>query len=101
MKRMNQQFAVFRNFASLTVAVLLAGCGTMPPATQTVYVPVHTPCVKDAPAAPVYEFDKLPLSTPDGKKVMALARDWVQARKYENELGTIIAGCLPLRKSLP
>lgn len=61
MKQMNQQLAIFRNFASLTVAALLAGCGTAPPVTQTVYVPVHTPCVTSRPARPVYEFDQLPL----------------------------------------
>lgn len=75
-------------------AALLTGCGTLTPATQTVYVPVHTPCVKDVPPAPVYEFEKLPLNAPAGAKVLALARDWPAGRKYEGELEAVIAGCL-------
>lgn len=74
-------------------AVLLAGCGTTPQATQIVEVPVYTPCVKDAPARPVYEFDKLPLDAPAGEKVLALARDWTRGRKYEGELESELAGC--------
>jgi len=75
--------------------VLLAGCGTTPPPTQTIYAPVYTPCVKDMPMAPVYEFDKLPLNAPAGDKVLALARDWPRGRKYEGELEAVAAGCLP------
>lgn len=74
-------------------AVLLAGCAGAPPATQTVYVPVHTPCVKDVPPAPVYEFDQLPLDASDGEKVLALARDWLRGRKYEGELEAVVIGC--------
>lgn len=77
----------------LLAASLLAGCGTAPPPTQIVEVPVHTPCVKDAPVAPVYEFDKLPLDAPGGDKVLALARDWLRARKYEGALEGALAGC--------
>ena len=79
--------------AILLGGVLLAGCGTAPPATQTAYVPVHTPCVKGKPVAPVYEFDKLPLGAPDGAKVLALARDWVRGRKYEGQLEAAVSGC--------
>lgn len=78
----------------LVAAVMLAGCSTAPPATQTVYVPVHTPCVKDVPAAPVYEFDKLPIDATDGEKILALARDWPRGRKYEGEIEAVVAGCL-------
>jgi len=77
----------------LVAAVLLAGCAGPPPATQTVYVPVHTPCVKDTPTRPVYEFDKLPLDAPAGDKVLALARDWPRGRKYEGQLEAALAGC--------
>ena len=79
--------------AILLGAVLLTGCGTALPPTQTVYVPVHTPCVKDMPVAPVYEFDKLPLDAPAGAKVLALARDWPKGRKYEGLLEAIVEGC--------
>lgn len=75
-----------------SACMLLAGCAT-PPATQTVYVPVHTPCVKNVPVAPLYEFDKLPLDAPAGEKVLALARDWLRGRRYDSELNAIIAGC--------
>ena len=75
-------------------AVLLAGCGTAPLATQTVYVPVHTPCMKGVPVAPVHEFDKLPLDAPAGEKVLALARDWPVGRKYEGKLEAALAGCV-------
>ena len=77
----------------LVAALLLAGCGTAPLATQTVYVPVHTPCVKDAPPAPVYEFDKLPVDATAGEKILALARDWLRGRKYEGALEGALAGC--------
>lgn len=78
----------------LVAAALLAGCGTAPPATQTVYVPVHTPCVKEVPVAPVYEFDKLPADAPAGAKVLALARDWPTGRKHEGQLEAVLKGCL-------
>ena len=81
-------------------ALLLTGCGTAPPTTQTVYVPVHTPCVKNKPVAPVYEFDKLPLDAPDGEKVLALARDWPKGRKYEWALESVIVGCLSAEQTL-
>ena len=81
--------------AILLGAVLLAGCAGAPPATQTVYLPVHTPCVKDQPVAPVYEFDKLPLDAPDGEKVLALARDWPRGRRYESMLEASLAACIP------
>ena len=74
--------------------VLLAGCGTVPPATQIVEVPVHTPCVKDVPPAPVYEFNKLPLDAPDGAKVLALARDWLKNQAYLGRLEGTLAGCI-------
>lgn len=77
----------------LVAAALLAGCGTVPPATQTVYVPVHTPCIKDVPVAPVYEFDKLPLNSTDGEKVLTLARDWPRGREYEGQLLAVVIGC--------
>jgi len=76
-----------------SACMLLAGCGTAPPATQIVEVPVRTPCVKDVPARPVYEFDRLPLDAPDGEKVLALARDWTRGRKYESALEGALAGC--------
>lgn len=74
-------------------ALLLAGCGTAPPPTQIVEVPVYTSCVKDVPVAPEYEFDKLPLNAADGAKVIALARDWARARKYELLLQSVVYGC--------
>ena len=74
-------------------AVLLAGCGTAPPAPQTVYVPVHTPCLKRVPPAPLYEFDQLSLDASAGEKVLALARDWSLGRKYEGHLSAAVAGC--------
>jgi len=74
-------------------AVLMAGCAGLPPATQSVYVPVHKPCVKDVPARPAYQFDKLPLNAPAGDKVLALARDWPLGRRYEQALEAVIAGC--------
>ena len=79
--------------ASLVILALLVGCGTVPPATQIVEVPVYTPCVKGVPPAPVYEFDKLPLDARAGEKVLALARDWLVGRKYEGQLEAVVAGC--------
>lgn len=74
-------------------AAILAGCSSAPPITQTVYVPVYTPCVTDKPAAPVYEFDKLPLNATAGDKVLALARDWLTGRKHEEALKAALGGC--------
>lgn len=79
--------------------MLAQGCGTAPPATQIIEVPVYTPCVKDMPPAPAFEFDKLPLDAPDGAKVLALARDWPRGRTYEGKLEAAIAGCLPIQTS--
>jgi hypothetical protein len=33
-------------------ALLLVGCASAPPATQTIEVPVYVPCVKEVPARP-------------------------------------------------
>lgn len=74
--------------------VLLAGCGTAPPATQIVSVPVYTSCVKEVPLKPDYEFGKMGLTDSPGDKVLALARDWPRGRKYEEKLEAVIAGCL-------
>jgi len=72
---------------------VLAGCATRPPATVEVQVPVAVPCVRKVPERPQFEFDRLPADASDGDKVLALARDWVHARKYELELEAAIAGC--------
>jgi hypothetical protein len=75
--------------------VLLAGCAGAPqPITQQVDIPVFTPCVKEVPLKPDYEFGKLSLDATDGDKVLALAQDWPRGRKYEGELEAVIAGCL-------
>lgn len=74
--------------------LLLAGCGTAPPSTVEVRVPVYAPCVTALPARPAFEFDKLPAAASDGAKVLALAVDWPRGRKYEGELEAVIAGCL-------
>lgn len=71
----------------------LAGCGTAPPATQQISIPVFTPCVKKAIPKPIYDFDKLPADAADGAKVLALAKDWPRGRKYEGQLEAVIAGC--------
>lgn len=78
----------------LMLAVVLSGCASAPPATQTVEVPVYTPCVKAVPARPDYEFGKLGPAATDGDKVLALARDWPRAMKYGGELEAVVAGCL-------
>ena len=64
--------------------MLLASCADVPqPITQQADVPVYTPCVKQAPACPEFEFDKLPLDAADSDKVLALARYWPLGRQYE------------------
>ena len=75
------------------LALVLAGCGSAPPALQRVEVPVFTPCVKEVPQRPAYEFDQLTPAAADGEIVLALARDWPRGRKYEGELEAVIAGC--------
>lgn len=80
--------------ATIMIMVLLAGCGTAPPATQIVEVPVHMPCVRNLPARPEYEFDKLSLDASAGEKVLALARDWPVGRRYESLLEAALAGCV-------
>ena len=82
------------------LVLVLAGCGSAPLAPQRVEVPVFTPCVKEVPQRPVYEFDKLVPAATDGEIVLALARDWTRGRKYEVELEAAIAGCiLPDKKA--
>ena len=73
--------------------LLVVGCGTAPPATVEVRVPVLVPCVTTVPARPEYEFGKLTLAASDGEKVLALARDWPRGRKYEGALEAVIEGC--------
>jgi len=86
--------------AGLAVVALSAGCTSTPPAPQRVEVPVFTPCVKEVPQRPTYEFDMLPSTATDGEIVLALARDWPRGRKYEVELEAVIAGCsLPDEKA--
>ena len=75
------------------LVLVLAGCGSAPPAPQRVEVPIFTPCVKEVPQRPVYEFDKLAPMATDGEVVLALARDWPLGRAYEAQLEVVIAGC--------
>ena len=77
--------------ASLALALLLAGCGTAPPTAQIVEVPVHTSCVKDAPVAPVYEFDKLPLDAPAGAKVRCSRK--ARRARPRNSVASTAANC--------
>ena len=79
--------------AAVALTVLLAGCGTAPPATQQVDVPVAVPCVKTVLARPAFEFDQLLPTASDGDKILALARDWPRGRAYEGKLEAVIAGC--------
>ncbi|KQW97149.1 hypothetical protein ASC94_10180 [Massilia sp. Root418] len=91
---MSRKILNLSKLASSGLFVLLAGCASVsPPATQTVEVPVYVQCVKARPQRPVYEFDKLPADASDGRKIMALARDWVRAREYELKLEAVVAGC--------
>lgn len=82
--RISEQFAL---------VLLLTGCGSAPLAPQRVEVPVFTPCVKEVPQRPVYEFDRLAPAATDGEIVLALARDWPRGRNYEVALEIIIVGC--------
>lgn len=71
--------------------LLLAGCaGVQVP--ETVYVPVHTPCVGKVPEAPESEFSKS-----GGKSVFEQVRslliDREQDKLYKAELEAVIAGC--------
>lgn len=78
----------------IILALLLGGCASAPPAVQRVEVPVFTPCVKEVPQRPLYEFDKLAPEAVDGAIILSLARDWPRSRAYEGKLEAIIAGCL-------
>ena len=90
--RKNFDISQFRYFA-ISGTILLAGCAGVPTVTQTVEIPVFTPCVKTVPSRPAYEFEKLTMDASDGEKVLALARDWPRGRKYEGELEAVIEGC--------
>lgn len=85
---------IFAALAVLFCACMLAGCASVPPTTVRVEVPVMVPCIGAVLARQVYEFDKLPATAADGEIILALARDWSRARKYEVELEGILAGCL-------
>ena len=75
------------------LVLVLAGCGSAPPAPIRVEVPVMVPCVGEVPPRPAYEFDKLPSTATDGEIVLALARDWLRGRTYEAQLEAVVAGC--------
>ncbi|WP_219116077.1 hypothetical protein [Janthinobacterium sp. UMAB-56] len=77
----------------LTSIALLASCAATPPASQRVEVPVMAPCISAVPQRPTYEFDQLAPAATDGEIVLALARDWLRARKYEEQLEAVIMGC--------
>lgn len=79
--------------AGIIVAMLVTGCTTAPPAPVRVEVPVMVPCLVEVPQRPAYEFDKLPSTAKDGDIILALARDWLRSRKYENELEAHLTGC--------
>lgn len=74
------------------LVLMLVGCAAKP-ITQEVKIPVYVKCVKDKPARPVYETEKLTPSSSDGEKVLALARDKPTHLKYEGQLEAVIAGC--------
>ena len=90
---MNRKIVNLTKLAISAMAVLLAGCGSAPPAPQRVEMPVFTPCVNVVPQRPAYEFDQLTPAATDGEIVLALARDWPRGRRYEGELEAVIAGC--------
>lgn len=78
----------------IILTVLLAGCTTAPLAPVRVEVPVMVPCIGAVPARPAYEFDKLPATATDGEIILALSRDWLRGRAYEEALQAIVYGCL-------
>lgn len=78
---------------AICLLALLTGCATRPPATVEVRVPVTVPCVKNEPERPQLEFPRLPANASDGDKILALVRDWLRSRKYEEQLEAVIAGC--------
>ena len=90
---MNRKIVNLTKLASSAMVVVLTGCASTPLAPQLVEIPVFTPCVKSMPQRPVLEFDQLTPAATDGEIVLALARDWPRGRKYEGELGAVIAGC--------
>lgn len=78
---------------SILIAVMLAGCGTAPVATQQVDVPVVSKCVNQTPAKPDYEVPKLPKTATAGEKIAAIARDLLRSKPYEAQLEAVIEGC--------
>ena len=90
---MKPEIVNLTKLASSAAVALLAGCTSAPPAPVRVEVPVMVPCVGTVPTRPTYEFDMLPATTTDGEIILALARDWVRGREYEEVLRAIIAGC--------
>jgi hypothetical protein len=92
---MNRKIVNLTKLASSAACALLAGCASAPPpVTKIVEVPVYVPCVTALPQRPAYEFDKLPADASDGRKVMALARDWARSRMYEQDLEAQLTGCV-------
>lgn len=77
----------------ISACLLLAGCTTAPAAPVRVEVPVMVPCIGQVPPRPTYEFDKLPATATDGEIILALARDWLRGRPYEEALLAIVEGC--------
>jgi hypothetical protein len=77
----------------MILCLLLGGCATAPPTTQTVEVPVRVPCLGAVPTRPAFDVEKLGPASTDGEKVLALAADWPRGRKYEGQLEAAITGC--------
>jgi hypothetical protein len=79
---------------AMLVVLACVGCATKSvPATREVQVAVMVECVKNVPARPANEFEKLTTAASDGEKVIALARDYPRSQKYEGELVAVIEGC--------
>jgi len=76
-----------------SVVVSLACCASTPLVLVRVEMPVRVPAVGEVPPRPAYEFDKLPATATDGEIILALARDWLRGRSYQQKLEANIESC--------
>lgn len=71
----------------------LAGCGTIPPDTQVVKVPVPVKCLAQEPDRPVMPTESLEIGDSQDTKIAAILAELDLREGYELRLVTALRSC--------
>lgn len=85
-----------RGATSVSIAILLAGCATVQPVPEKVFIRVPAPCIEASqlPAPPVAKSDADLAKLPDFDLVITLATDRLEYRRYSNEAAAVLTACV-------